>query len=74
MPGDLPVVARCTKCGRDFVLLGNSDRDAYPPLGWRPKGWPRWRGNGVDETAPVCGGWIMPISRPDTAPSREGGE
>lgn len=58
----MPVVARCERCGREFVTLGGSDRDGFPPLGWRPAGgWTRWRGDGVDETAPICGGHIVPF-------------
>lgn len=58
----LPVVARCNRCGREFLTLDGLDRDGFPPLGWEPAdGWKGWRGDGVDETAPICGGQIKPV-------------
>lgn len=63
MADPLPVVARCTKCGREFVTLGGSDIDAYPPQGWQPPGgWGKWRGEAGDDIAPVCGGAIIPVT------------
>lgn len=51
----LPVVARCLKCGREFVTLPAKPRpwrDAYLPLGTRPRD---------RDTTEVCGGEIVVI-------------
>lgn len=67
--GAMPVVACCERCGREFVTLRGSSRDGFPPLGWEPDGgWAQWRGDGVNETALVCGGRIVPVAHRDDPP------
>jgi hypothetical protein len=60
----LPVVARCERCGREFVDIGKNSKmiDAYPTPANRP-----WR----DRDSKPCGGRIVFVYS-DTVAARGG--